>query len=423
MRLASALLLGATYIFVSAGAIAQEQADSLAELRRQILILAEEIDKLKLESSLTQRPVQDHGLGPAGDAVYRAAGSGISLASYGEALYQNFAEANDDGTPAGRSDQIDYLRAVLYVGYTYNTWLLFNSEIEFEHASTGEGGEVSVELAYMEFMLARAANLRAGLLLVPVGIINEKHEPTTYVGTMRPLVEQLVIPTTWRAIGIGSYGDIVPRLRYRAYLVEGLRADGFSSSGIRGGRQSGARAIAEHLAVTGKLEVLPFDGGLVAGSFYWGRSGQNLSDSLGAIEAPTLVWSFHGEFTHGGAELRALYAQSTVGQSDRLSTLVGSVVGSRMTGWYVTASYDLLPLLAPASDHSLKPYLQYERVNTQAAVAPDARPDPQMDVGVLTFGLMYQPTPWVAFKADFRDTNNKAGTGLNQWNLALNYLF
>lgn len=424
MRSASVLALLMLGVLAPRAVSAQERADTLAEMQRQILILAEEIQKLKLGERIEELPIQDRGLGPAGATVYRSTKRGVSLASYGEAVYQNYSATQDDGTQSTRKDQIDYLRAVLYVGYTYNEWILFNSEIEFEHGSTGKGGEVSVELAYMELMFSRAANLRAGLLLIPVGIVNEKHEPTTFFGTLRPLVEQVVVPSTWRAIGVGSYGELTPWLNYRAYLVEGLKAEGFSAaSGIRGGRQSGARAVAEDFAVTGKLEALPFSGGLIAGSIFWGRSGQGLVDSLGAIGAPTFVWSLHTELAIGGIEFRALYAQNTVGQSDRLSAVLGSTVGSRMEGWYLNAGYDVLPLFLHASTHYLAPYIQYERANTHAAIAGAAPANPAYDVTVLTLGLMYKPNPWVAFKADFRDTKNGAGTGLNQWNLALNYLF
>ena len=415
------LLLG---MFVGQPASAQERVDSLAELQRQILVLAEEVSKLRLGESLYDRPSQERGLGPAGSTVYRSTKQGVSLASYGEAIYQNYAATADDGSPSMRKDQLDYLRAVLYVGYTYNEWILFNSEIEFEHASTGKGGEVSVELAYLELLFSRAANMRAGLVLIPVGIINEKHEPTTFVGTLRPLVEQVVVPSTWRALGVGSYGEIASWLNYRAYVVEGLNAQGFSaSSGIRGGRQSGAKAVAENLAFTGKIEALPFTGGMLAGSFFWGRSGQGMEDSLGVLDVPTFVWSVHTELNLAGIDIRALYAQTTVGQSDRLSAAVGSTVGSRMEGWYANASYDVLPLIIPGSTHSLSPYVQYERANTQASVAQGATPSGGNDTRVLTLGLMYKPYPWVAFKADIRDVRNEAGTGLNQWNLALNYLF
>ena len=109
-------------------------------------------------------------------------------------------------------DEADFLRAVLYAGYKYNDWILFNSEIEFEHATTKTSngtarGEVSVELAYLDFAISQPLGARAGMLLMPVGLTNEWHEPTTFHGVRRPSVEQSVIPTTWRENGVGVFGD------------------------------------------------------------------------------------------------------------------------------------------------------------------------------------------------------------------------
>src|SRR5690606_5504586 len=117
-------------------------------------------------------------------------------------------------------------------------------EIEFEHASTGQGGEVSVEFAYLDYLATPHLGVRAGMVLVPMGFVNELHEPTTFLGTTRPLTESTIIPTTWRENGAGVFGDIGD-FSYRAYVINGLdavgggssRAGGFSAAGLRGGRQ------------------------------------------------------------------------------------------------------------------------------------------------------------------------------------------
>ena len=403
---------------------AQTQSDTLADLQRKIDILAEEIDRLKTGEVLRDTVGLTTGLGPAASRVYGSKIGGVSLASYGEALYQNFDATVDDGASSDKKDQIDYLRAVLYVGHRFNDWILFNSEIEFEHASTGKGGEVSVELAYIELLLSRAANLRTGLLLIPVGIINEKHEPTTYFGTARPRVEQLIIPTTWRALGIGSYGEITEWLNYRAYVVEGLNAAGFSgANGIRGGRQSGARAVAEDFGATGRIEVLPLPELTIGADFFAGNSGQGMTDSLGEIRAWTSVWSTHVEFAWNQLQLRGLYARTSVSEADRISQVVGSTVGSAMDGWYASAGYDVMPLLSSSTAHALSPYVIYEEFNTHARVPAGSTQNAAYDGSTLTLGLMYSPTPGIAFKADYRDNTDGSGGATDQWNLAIGYLF
>ncbi|MEX1139944.1 MAG: hypothetical protein WEB33_11945 [Bacteroidota bacterium] len=408
---------------VPAGLQAQE-ADSLREIRRQIDILVDELERLKLGEATETLYEPQRGLGPAAAKVYQLKKSGVSIAGYGEVVYENYKEQRDDGVPANKPDKIDYLRNVIYVGYRFNDWILFNSEVEFEHGSTGKGGEVSVEFGYLELMLARGFNVRAGMVLPPVGIINEKHEPSTFFGSLRPQVERLIIPSTWRTNGIGVYGDVGSSLNYRAYLVEGFNAKNFSDAdGLRGGRQSGANARAENFGLTGRLEFTGIPGGVIAGSFYRGNSGQAQTDSLGTIDAATMLWSVHAEYTWNALELRALMAGITVDDAGRVSVLSGKTIGSEMNGWYVVAGYDLMPLFAPGSTHALAPYIQYESFNTHASVAPGFTANKAFDRTILSVGVSYKPHPNVAFKVDYQDIKNAAGTGINQLNAAVNYLY
>jgi hypothetical protein len=429
MRLAVLLLAVFCTSFFAAHAEVQPRdsvsvQDSLRELSRKVEILTDEFEALRSGEAAVGPYEPQRGLGPAGGRVYQREKSGVSIAGYGEAVYENFSEMRDNNQAANKPDRVDFLRAVVYFGYRFNDWILFNSEIEFEHASTGKGGEVSVEFGYLELMFSEAANLRAGMLLPPVGIVNEKHEPTTFFGTLRPQVERSIIPTTWRANGAGVYGTIVGGLGYRAYVVEGLNAAGFSDTdGIRGGRQNGAQALAENFAFTGRVEYDGLPGTVIAASVFTGNSGQGATDSLGTISAATTVVSAHAEFAWKGLEARALVAQTTIDDAGRLSMLNGKTIGSRLFGWYFTAGYDLIPLFVPGSEHALLPYVQYEMFNTQEEVDNGFMADPANDRSILTVGLMYKPHPNVAFKADYRDNKNEAGTAIDQWNLAVNYLF
>lgn len=413
------VILGSTWMFAQA-----TRQDTLQELQRQISILSEEIEKMKLGEVAEIQYEPSRGLGPAAAKVYQLKKTGVSLAGYGEVVYENYAEDRDDGTVATTKDKVDFLRNVVYVGFHFNDWIVFNSEIEFEHASTGKGGEVSVEFGYVELMVAKQFNLRAGMVLPPLGIINEKHEPSTFFGTLRPYVERVIIPSTWRTNGFGAYGEIAPSLNYRAYIVEGLNAQKFSASeGIRGGRQSGANALIENVGITGKIEYEGLAGTRLGVSFYTGNSGQGAKDSLGDISASTTLFSIHGEYAWRGLELRGLYAATSVGEAGRVSKLANSTVGSKMDGWYVVAGYDVVPLVSPGSEHYLAPFVQYEKFNTQKEVDAGFTASNANNRSILTVGLTYKPHPNVAFKFDYRDNKNEAGTGLNQWNLAVNYLY
>jgi len=150
----------------SVSLIAQTSPDSLAEIHRQIDILTKEIEGLKLGA--VDAPVYESktGLGIAASKVYSLKKSGVSLAGYGEIVYENYGTTRDNGSATTTLDKIDALRNIIYVGYRFNDWVLFNSEVEFEHANTAKGGEASVEFAYIDLLLSRSLNIRAGMVLV-----------------------------------------------------------------------------------------------------------------------------------------------------------------------------------------------------------------------------------------------------------------
>ncbi|MBI2620372.1 MAG: hypothetical protein HYW57_09840, partial [Ignavibacteriales bacterium] len=219
-------------------------------------------------------------------------------------------------------------------------------------------------------------------------------------------------------------GELGSSLNYRAYVVEGFNAKNFSDAdGVRGGRQSGASARAENFGLTGRLEFTGLPGSLIGGSFYYGNSGQGQTDSLGTIKAATAIWSAHAEYAWKSLELRAVVAGVTVGDAGRVSVLSGRTIGSKMSGWYVVAGYDLMPLLSPGSRQALSPFVQYESLNTHVEVAPGFTANKAFDRTALTVGVSYKPHPNVALKIDYQDWKNAAGTGINQLNAAVNYLF
>jgi hypothetical protein len=402
-------------------------ADSvIIELSRRIDLLAAELERERLGAAAAKADRSERGLGPAASKVYRT-DHGASLGGYGEMLYESFAAERDDSAPSARTDRLDFLRAVLYVGYKFSDRWLLNSEFEFEHGSTGEGGEVAVEFAYVDYLWRPAASFRAGLVLLPVGLVNELHEPTVFLGARRPAVEQALIPTTWRENGAGMYGDVGP-LSYRTYVVSGLDASGFSAAGIRGGRQAGARASAEDWAWVGRLDLTSVPGLLAGGSVYSGGSGQGLMAPDGdALFVSTTLVEGHGEWKWRGFAVRGLAVGSWIGDAAELSAALSDsttnvVVGEEQIGGYIEVGYDVFAE-RPRGELSLTPFIRYERFDTQAEVPAGLTRSEATDQEILTAGAAFRPLDSVVFKLDYQDVDNAADTGVNQFNVALGYIF
>lgn len=402
----------------------------IEELRRQIDVLTREIENLK--SAAPEKPAPSgsrgaFGLGPAASRVYGLT-RGVSVGGYGEVLYQNFDDKREDGVVSDRTDTIDLLRAVFYFGYKFDEHFLFNSEIEYEHATTGEGaeekGEVSVEFAYLDYLIRPEVNVRAGLVLLPVGFINELHEPPVFLGARRPEVERRIIPATWRELGVGVFGDAGP-FAYRAYLVNGLDAAGFGGSApLRDGRQGGSNARAEDFAVTGRLDFTGLPGLLLGASGYTGGAAQGREADGRSFDARVTLVDAHAEWRWRGIQARALAVRATIGDAaevNRANGLTGDEsVPRRFTGAYVEAGYDVLFGRVAGS---LVPFARWERFDTQDEVPAGFAANPANDVRTWTLGLQYRPIPQVVVKLDWQDVHDEARTGVNQWNLALGWLF
>jgi hypothetical protein len=387
------------------------EGDRLAELERRLEVLAGEIEHLRIGEAATSADESEHGLGPAASKIYRTE-RGISIGGYGEFLYQNREVERDE---------LDLLRAVLYFGYKFNDRFVFNSEVEYEHA----GEEVGVEFAYLDYLWRPQANLRAGLLLVPMGFLNELHEPTTFLGANRPQIEQVILPTTWRENGFGLFGEAGP-FSYRSYVLAGLRAEGFTAASLRGGRQEGIESSAEDLAWVGRLDFTGVPGLLVGGSAYLGNSGQGLRSDRGeTLDVGTQIVEGHLEWKWRGLELRALALQAElddVADLNRFLDLHGSdSVGERLTGQYVQLGYDLLA--GRGGEQAFIPYGRWETYNTQDEVPRGFAADPANDVEVLTLGFAYKPIDQIVLKVDHQSFDNEAGTGADQLNVLLGWIF
>lgn len=411
------------------------------ELERKTDVLASEVEKLKTQLYIpeSREYKSQYGLGPAASHVYGVK-SGISIGGYGEMMYTNYT--NPRGDSGTNQDTADLERAVIYLGYKFNDWIVLNNEIEFEHASTGEGseerGEVSVEFSQLDFLLNQKYNIRAGLMLAPMGFINEMHEPTTYHGNHRPDVERYIIPSTWREMGAGLFGEILPGLQYRMYAMNGLNAGGFSSAGITEGRQGGSNAKAEDFAFTGRLDYSPtaLPGLTVGTSTFFGNSGQKnlISVDNKPLDVFTQLYEGHVQYRYRGLELRALGAWSKIDDTAALNPIIGETIGKESFGGYVEAAHDIMPLLWPESSQYLAPFVRVERYNTLASVATDPSTGTAFDSStgldrwIYQAGISYKPITNIVIKADYRNIQDRkiAPSGIptgDEFNLGLGFIY
>jgi hypothetical protein len=397
------------------------RAADIDELERRIDIVTQELQSLKNESAVADQSdySSSFGLGPAASKVYKL-NKGLSIGGYGEGHFTNLVSDKGDS-----SDTADLVRLILYAGYKFSDKIVFNSEMEFEHAKAGEGqnGEVSVELATLDFLLSDAANARVGMMLVPVGLTNELHEPTLYHGNDRPQVERDVIPSTWREMGVGLFGNLAEGLDYKLYLINGLNAAKFKNTGIRGGRQNGSKAKADDWAVVARLDYEPVLGLKLGGSTYLGDSGQGQTFAGETPDVFTEIYEVHGQYKAKGLELKGLYSMIKIDDADLLSEAKGVDIAEEVTGWYGELAYDIMPLVARGTTQYMAPFFRYEEVEFDQAQGPSVTAGASQDYSVYTVGLSYKPIPNVVLKADYRNFDKEVGTKADELNFGFGYIF
>ena len=333
-----------------------------------------------------------------------------TIGGYGEVHYTN-------PTGSGRPGEVNVKRFVLFLSHAFSERITLRSELEVEDTKIegGEGGgEVALEQAYLDYRFSEAFTLRAGLVLAPIGILNETHEPPTFNGVARPAFDTEVIPSTWRDIGVGAVGAVpgAEGLNYRVYLVNGLKAEGFAgTSGIRGGRQEGKEASFANPSFTGRLEwTRP---GLRVGSSFWygGSAAQDSVLGHASFAAPVFLLSADGRLDVGPAAFRAVLARITIADAGAINTRYGSDVGRRIEGGYLEGALNLLAIAAPASTQRLNAFVRHERYNLHAAVPAQTTANLGYARRLTTVGLAWKPLWNVVFKADYQVRRNRAHAG------------
>ncbi len=328
----------------------------------------------------------------------------------------------------GEDGVLDFHRFVLLFTHSFSDRIRFVSELELEHAfveGLEEAGELELEQAYLDFLLTPKFNVRAGMLLAPVGIINERHEPPSFYGVERPFVDTVIIPSTWFDVGAGVHGDLGRGFSYRAYLMAPLDATKFTAEeGIRDGRQKGSEANVRDVALTGRLEYRARPGLVLGTSFWHGNTGfetPRIESRVGLVE-------FDGRYSQGRLDLRGEFAQVFIDGAGEINDVVARTTGvspniaRQLRGFYVEGGYRLFP---STWSHDFAAFARYENFDTQFRMPAGYQPLGEFDRTAWVTGFTYYPDPDVAVKFDYVFLQNRSDIirAPNSFNLGLGWWF
>lgn len=404
----------------------------LEQMSAEIERLKTEVGQLKATQAKTEATAQQANdtAQQARTEVAAVAGTGLQssepatvFTGYGEITYTRPTKRPGEA-------QADLRRAVIGLQHRFNDKTKFVTEIEFEHAVTAapdDPGEVALEQAYIEHQLGQRLALRAGLFLVPLGITNERHEPHTFYGVDRPLVETAIIPSTYREGGVMLVGDTETGLNWKLGLStyfnlgkwDAASSDG-KASPLASIHQEMALARSKNLAWIGALDYRGIPGLLLGAGLISGKAGQ--AATSGANPRITLA-DLHARWTPGRWDLQAVYAAGRISGAGPLNLAYAAdptPIPARFDGAYVQAAYRLWS----QGDYALKPFVRHERLNT--AKSFDGFPAGLGRTGdpyerVTTVGANFHLTPSVVVKADYqRYAVNRDG---NRYNLGLGWAF
>nr|WP_319512381.1 hypothetical protein [uncultured Draconibacterium sp.] len=344
--------------------------------------------------------------------------SKLLVGGYGEVHYNQPLSGD-----TYNNGKLDVHRVVMLLGYNFNEKTQFISEIEYEHVK-----EVYVEQAFLQYKLNNAINFRGGLMLVPMGIINEYHEPTTFNGVERPLIDNTITPTTWREIGFGISGTILPAsLKYQAYVMNGFNGyDGSAklsgAKGMRSGRQKGAESFVSSPNFAGKIEYFGIRGLNLGVSAYLGKTQSKLyngidkdDDAAVAMADSSVVGismlGLDARYSISGLQLRGQLYYASLSNTDEYNTFTatdGSLndVGSAMIGYYAEAAYNVFRTVD--TELQLTPFVRYEFLNTHSSVENNIAKNAAYEKTAITTGLTLTLTKGAVVKTDIQFVKNAA---------------
>ena len=396
-----------------------------AALQERMETLTNELEQLKQQmqemNSRTEALADQQQTSTPSAAYENTSSQGVSIWGYGEINYNR-------PTHDSSQTKMDMRRAVVGFGYSLDKDTSFNSEFEFEHAVTSaeDVGEVAVEQFYIEHSLTLDTSLKAGLFLIPMGFLNESHEPTRYYGVERNFVETAIIPTTWREGGIGIYGSNRLGIAWDVGVTTGFDLGKWDPASTEGSEsplgsihQELANANAMDLSMYLALNYRGIPGWVAGASVFTGKASQSGQAASLAPDARITVWAAQTRWTPGNFDLSALYSMGGITDTaDLNATFVGNptLIPQEFWGGYLLGAYRF----SLGGTRSLAPFVRYERFNTgsdyaslPAGLTVAARPTET----VWTYGASFYLNPNLVFKADYQkfdvdDNNDRFNLGL-----------
>ncbi|MDO9634809.1 MAG: hypothetical protein Q7J05_07190 [Paludibacter sp.] len=346
----------------------------------------------------------------------------LTIGGYGEVHYNQILSQD-----TRYNGILDVHRIVMFLGYNFSSRTQFISEIEFEYAK-----ELWVEQAFIQHKLNKYMNFQAGLMLIPMGIINMYHEPVTFNGVERPIIDNKIAPTTWREIGVGFNGTYLPlSIKYQLMVVNGpVSYDGTNglmngSRGIREGRQKGSKAYASSPNFAGRVDYFGIGRLSLGLSGYFGKSQSKLYDKMSKndealkLKADSSVvgismLGFDARYQKGGFQARAQSYFTTItntGQYNHFTQKNGVLndLGSSMYGYYVEAGYNILHGVETTRTE-LVPFVRYQNYDTHFTVSDNIQMKDVYKEHILTTGMTLKINQGVVIKTDIDFAKSKAAS-------------
>ena len=355
--------------------------------------------------------------------------SNLTIGGYAQVDYNQALESGirNNGT-------LDVHRLVMLFGYKFNSKTNFVTEIEYEHVK-----EVYIEQAFLNYKINDFINLRAGLMLIPMGIINEYHEPTTFNGVERPNLDKYVSPTTWREIGLGLSGRFnEAAIKYQLYVVNGF--NGYNggtklngSKAFRSGRQKGAESYISSPNFAARVDYYGISGLKLGLSSYLGKTQSDLydgidesnSDDVAKADSSLVGISMLGadlRFNKKGFQFRGQLNYAAISNTEQYNDFGGADLASVISGFYVEAGYNILQSLN--IEDELVSFVRYENYNTHAKVNANMTANDSFHREEIIAGLGWKMAKGAVLKADYQLTRTKADTDWkSQINLGIGVMF
>jgi hypothetical protein len=383
--------------------------------------------------------------------------AGLSIGAYGEVKFGSMQNPAANGQ---WQNGFDTARFVLLPTYAITDNIIFNAEIEFEHAGAGFDnddklhGTAEIEQVWIDFKIVDQFNWRApGVDLVPIGYINQHHEPTQFYSVNRPELYNGLIPSTWKVPATSVYGTITDGVKYQVMLstsnedfgdafvnrtaantvppfptpyfpgIAGVTALAFSNPPLGSFAQ-----LSNTMAVSGRLDVspppIPGLAWSVSGYYSPNTTPRGAHGDLGNMLGPSSLGMFDAEFRYrvpdSGFELRGEGVYATFGNPANLrannDTDPTNNVGKTMYGYSGEVAYHVPLGTILHSEWEAVPFYRYTYQNFQTAGFAGTDLNMPTGAGQMQFhsaGVAVFPSPNLVLKATYQKVINRDPAGAN----------